>query len=67
MSKRFWAIIAVIALILIGVVWATDKKNNTNTTTQPTNHVEGTSSTGVSLVEYGDYQCPYCGQYYGNK
>jgi protein-disulfide isomerase len=65
MSKQFWGVLAVIAVILVSVVWMTNKDNNTQTSnTQPTNHVEGSNSTGVNLVEYGDYQCPYCGEYY---
>jgi len=27
-------------------------------------HIRGTATAQVSLVEYGDYECPYCGEAY---
>ena len=27
-------------------------------------HIQGSASAAIELVEYGDYQCPYCGQAY---
>lgn len=66
MDKRFWGILAVIAVIVLGAFWLTsDKKDNGGgSSTQPTQHVEGKNAKHVTLVEYGDYQCPVCGSYY---
>jgi protein-disulfide isomerase len=27
-------------------------------------HIQGKSYSSITLVEYGDYECPYCGQAY---
>jgi len=27
-------------------------------------HIQGAPSAEITLLEYGDYQCPYCGQAY---
>ena len=68
MSKQFWVALAAIIVILGGVLFVTNHNKNTATTNSangtPTSHVEGTSPDGVTLVEYGDYQCPVCGTFY---
>lgn len=65
MSKQFWAVIIAIIVIVGGVLIFTSNKNDPGgSTAQASNHVEGSTSTGVKLIEYGDYECPYCGQFY---
>jgi len=54
--------------VLIGGFAFTKQKNNpgtgSSTSVQPTNHVKGSGSSDIVLAEYGDFQCPACGQYY---
>lgn len=67
MSKQFWGILAVIVLVFVGIFIfsGTGKSNNSSSSnTKPTEHIEGSGKTGVTLVEYGDYECPYCEGYY---
>jgi len=69
MSKRFLAILAVIIIGFIGIYFFGSKNKagitpGSSSSVQPTNHVMGSGSSGVTLLEYGDYQCPVCGAYY---
>ncbi len=68
MSNRFFITLLVVIAVVAGVFTFTKHKNNptTNnaTASQPTSHTEGSTKSGVVLIEYGDYQCPACGQYY---
>lgn len=69
MSKQFLAVIVVVILALVGVFALTGNKSSDGSKSSsgksaPTNHLEGQGKSGLTLVEYGDYQCPFCEQYY---
>ncbi len=68
MDKRFLGILAGI-LIAFAVIFAIsqggDKSNNSggSSNAQPTNHIKGDGQKKVTLMEYGDFQCPVCKLY----
>jgi protein-disulfide isomerase len=65
MSKQFLAVIAAVVIIFVGVLAISNHKSNSSVDTKDlTHHVEGEGKDGVTLTEYGDYECPYCGEYY---
>lgn len=61
MENRFLIIVGVI-IIAIGGFIVFNKKDAV--TANPSEHVVGTNKYSVRLVEYGDFECPACGQYY---
>lgn len=69
MSKQFLIAIVVSILALFGIYALTSNKDEAKTTSntsasQLSNNVIGKNAKKVSLVEYGDFQCPACGQYH---
>jgi len=66
MDKRFLGIIGVIIVIFGGIlVFHGNKSDNSGSSNaKPTNHVEGKLDSKVTLVEYGDYECPVCEGYF---
>lgn len=70
MSKGFWAIIAIVVIIFGGLaVFGGNKKDSSGSASNKSSsslsqNTQGKNSANVVLVEYGDYQCPFCEQYY---
>lgn len=66
MDKRFWAIIGVLVIVFGGILVFHNKKsgNTTSDSSKPTTHITGKADSKVTLLEYGDYECPVCENYY---
>ena len=64
MDKRFWGAIAVIAVVFVGIVIVNNKNDASTANASATSHYQGQNKQDVTLVEYGDFQCPVCLAYY---
>ncbi len=69
MNKRFLAIVLVCVLALVGVYALTSKDEvkpagSADGKSKLSSHTIGANAKKVNLTEYGDYQCPACGQYH---
>lgn len=67
-SKQFIIIVIVVVGILFGIFSFSNKSENkqssSNSSANGSSHIVGNTKSKVTLIEYGDFQCPACKSYY---
>lgn len=64
MSKRFLLVFGVMIAVFAGLIFFNNDAGAPTAPGQLTNHTYGEGQSGVTLVEYGDFQCPACFAYF---
>lgn len=69
MNKQFVAVVILVIAALGGLFMLASKSSDNQSSSggsgsQTSNHTVGAANKGVTIVEYGDFQCPACKSYY---